>query len=318
MTTPAGWYPAPDRPGSQRYWDGQTWTEHYHEMPASAPGQQWTNPGQPVGGPVGEPINSEVAEETGGNHRKLKIWGGVAAGVLVIGAIAAAFGGGNSASSNVTTSPTAVQTTTSQLSEPSATEPTSTESSTTSERAETSAAPTTTTSSAPPAPSAATIDGDGTFEVGKDIKPGLYVSPVPDGGNCYFARLKDDQDSLDSIIDNGNSAGQTIVQIRATDKYFETNGCNQWVQRTSANQPKAPAASIPGDGIYQVGVDIKPGKYVSTTPASGNCYYARLANLKGGIDGILANNNSSGQSLVTVRASDEFFETNGCENWTMR
>lgn len=26
--TPAGWYPAPDEPGTQRYWDGSSWTEH--------------------------------------------------------------------------------------------------------------------------------------------------------------------------------------------------------------------------------------------------------------------------------------------------
>ena len=27
-TTPAGWYPDPNQPGSQRYWDGSAWTEH--------------------------------------------------------------------------------------------------------------------------------------------------------------------------------------------------------------------------------------------------------------------------------------------------
>jgi hypothetical protein len=27
-TGPAGWYPEPGRPGSQRYWDGDRWTEH--------------------------------------------------------------------------------------------------------------------------------------------------------------------------------------------------------------------------------------------------------------------------------------------------
>jgi hypothetical protein len=28
MTTPAGWYPDPDGAGGQRYWNGESWTEH--------------------------------------------------------------------------------------------------------------------------------------------------------------------------------------------------------------------------------------------------------------------------------------------------
>ncbi len=29
-TTPAGWFPAEQHPGRQRYWDGAAWTDHYH------------------------------------------------------------------------------------------------------------------------------------------------------------------------------------------------------------------------------------------------------------------------------------------------
>ena len=32
--TPAGWYPDQTRPGVQRYWDGEMWTDHFH--PAAA------------------------------------------------------------------------------------------------------------------------------------------------------------------------------------------------------------------------------------------------------------------------------------------
>jgi len=83
-------------------------------------------------------------------------------------------------------------------------------------------------------------------------------------------------------------------------------------------KPKAPAATIPGDGTYAVGSDIKPGTYVSSVPDSGNCYWARLKDTNGDLNSILSNNNSSGQSLVTILPSDKFFETDGCNTWKLR
>lgn len=38
MSTPAGWYPDPQHPTSQRYWDGATWTAHTAPAAARQPG----------------------------------------------------------------------------------------------------------------------------------------------------------------------------------------------------------------------------------------------------------------------------------------
>lgn len=46
-STPAGWYPDTNQPGTLRYWDGTAWTEHTHaqsqaQAPTGMPQQQGT------------------------------------------------------------------------------------------------------------------------------------------------------------------------------------------------------------------------------------------------------------------------------------
>ena len=67
----AGWYPDPEQPGQQRYWDGQQWTEHRAPL-EGGPGQQpawggdqqqgWTGQqqwgGQPVHGAVAGDVDT--------------------------------------------------------------------------------------------------------------------------------------------------------------------------------------------------------------------------------------------------------------------
>lgn len=99
--TPAGWYPDPNDPSSNRYWDGQQWTEHkspahteagagetVHEETAQQP-QQPQQAAQPA-------YQQAATSPTGpsNSNRNLLIGGGVA---LVVAAVVAflVLGGGD-------------------------------------------------------------------------------------------------------------------------------------------------------------------------------------------------------------------------------
>lgn len=81
---------------------------------------------------------------------------------------------------------------------------------------------------------------------------------------------------------------------------------------------KENASTIPGDGTFVVGTDIKAGTYKTAGPADSaipNCYWARLKGTSGAFEDILANGNTGGPATVTIRSGDAAFETSGCETW---
>jgi hypothetical protein len=78
----------------------------------------------------------------------------------------------------------------------------------------------------PPAPPGQpnTTFGEGLYQVGVDIAPGIYRSAG--GTGCYWARLKslNTNDYIDSNLGNGPQ----VVQIDPTDKAFKTSHCQPW------------------------------------------------------------------------------------------
>ncbi|WP_445280375.1 hypothetical protein [Streptomyces sp. DSM 118148] len=74
-------------------------------------------------------------------------------------------------------------------------------------------------------------------------------------------------------------------------------------------------AAFEGDGEFRVGSDIKPGTYRTTGNTDGMCYWERAEDASGEMDSILANDNVSGTSYVTVKAGDKLFKSNGCADW---
>lgn len=106
----------------------------------------------------------------------------------------------------------------------------------------------------------------------------------------------------------------TVTQTVDAETVTETVEAEAVTETVTLGTPE-PEEIIPGSGMFEVGVDIDPGTYVSE--ASGGCYWARLSG-SDGFDSIIDNSFGEGQMIVTIKDSDRFFETNGCEPWARR
>ncbi len=177
---------------------------------------------------------------------------------------------------------------------------------------------------------APSFSGDGIFEVGAEIKAGLYVSE----GSGYWERLSGATGEYPDIIANGNANGMpwirrgsphmTYVQIQKSDAFFSTNGMADWVLVKPATATGEKATEFSGDGMYMVGVDIKPGTYKAKGRSASHLgilvdgYWERLRGATGEFDDIIANGNANanGNAVVEIKSSDKFFSTNGMDIWT--
>ncbi len=83
----------------------------------------------------------------------------------------------------------------------------------------------------------------------------------------------------------------------------------------SSAESTRPAPAIPGDGTYQMGVDIQPGTYRSQ--GGDSCYWERLRGLSGSSADIIANGAGTGPQVVQIAPSDVAFKTQHCSTWTL-
>ncbi|MFE9923823.1 hypothetical protein ACFYQA_20240 [Streptomyces sp. NPDC005774] len=78
-----------------------------------------------------------------------------------------------------------------------------------------------------------TVEGDGQYLVGEDMRAGTYKTAGPEKNsiieNCYWARTKDASGEFGAIIANDNLQGQGRVTVNKGE-YFETNGCQEWTK----------------------------------------------------------------------------------------
>jgi hypothetical protein len=93
----------------------------------------------------------------------------------------------------------------------------------------------------PPYPSPF-MEHDGTYVVGKDVRPGLYLTlGATGGGTCSWLRLSSvGSRDVSDHIDRGESSDAQYVQIAPTDTAFETHGCQTWSMGSRPATPIAP------------------------------------------------------------------------------
>ncbi|MCX5558279.1 hypothetical protein [Streptomyces sp. NBC_00038] len=82
-----------------------------------------------------------------------------------------------------------------------------------------------------------------------------------------------------------------------------------------AEQAAEKKIAFEGDGEFEVGTDVKPGTYRTTGNTDGMCYWERAKDASGEVDSLIANDNVSGTSYVTIEASDKLFTSSDCKDW---
>jgi hypothetical protein len=111
--------------------------------------------------------------------------------------------------------------------------------------------------------------------------------------------------------DTGSAApsgsGATSASSPAKQKQGQESG-------KKAAAPEAKPA-FKGSGTYQVGTDIQPGTYRTSGNDDGMCYWERAKDASGSMDSILANDNVTGSSYVTVKKTDKIFKSTDCKDW---
>lgn len=140
-------------------------------------------------------------------------------------------------------------------------------------------------------------------------------------------RAKQEQAEVDAEAERKAAADKEAADKKAADEKAAADKAaadkaaadKKAADEAAAQQAAAADARrrMPGSGIFAVGPDIDPGQWRTAGPDGRSCYYAILSSpTASGIDNIIDNNNISGPGIVQL-ADGQFFETNGCQDWTL-
>lgn len=232
---PPGWHPDPNRPGQLRWWDGNTWTDQYRPVPSTvaksaAAGRPWWKRTWVLavamfllGFTLAAASSSGQSSEVASLRQQVK---DLRAQVdqAKQQAKEATANGSAQADAAKQAADDAKQAADKQVKDKVAA--LDKRESAVAKRERAVAQREQAADTAETAAEANTFPGDGTFLVGKDIKAGTYRASASAG--CYWARLRDLNGGVNSIIDNNNTDGPVVLQVRSSDKAVEVSGCSDF------------------------------------------------------------------------------------------
>ena len=132
----------------------------------------------------------------------------------------------------------------------------------------------------------------GTYKIGIDMPAGEYVI-FSDGGSGYYEITSDSTGSFDSIVANDNFSYNAIVTV--------TEGQYLALSRSYA-EPVEDVDDIDTtqSGMFKVGTHIEAGEYKLQATGDDYGYYEVNSASNGAFDDIVANDNFTGTTYITV------------------
>ena len=156
---------------------------------------------------------------------------------------------------------------------------------------------------------------DGTHQVGSDIPPGRYRTDNS-SSLCTWDRVRMSGRRITALLGSQTGGGgSVVVDIEPADDGFITSDCGTW---SSDIQPitQSPTTAF-GDGVWIVGVDVSPGRWVASLGAVEACHWRRLASFTGRSEDVSDEGYpDAGEILVTITPTDAGFSTLGCGRWS--
>ena len=160
--------------------------------------------------------------------------------------------------------------------------------------------------SSPTGAASVAIEGDGTWEVGSDVEPGVYVAEGGEG--CEWQRISEVGANYVQVEARGFLA-RPVVEIMAGDEQFKSEKCGAWT--ALEDYAGLGGTEIPGDGIWIVGADVAPGDYEAEGGAG--CTWQRISGFEPDISSVIK---IGYKPKVTLEAGDLAFVTELCGSWT--